>query len=243
MRFWFTLEISIKELMRQPMYMVTTMIFPSMFFWFFAVPNANSVEAAKVLTGSFAGFAVLAVMLFQLAVQTSFERGLAWSQYIRCLPLSGIEVLLGRVIASLLLSILAILLVIFTGVEFTVLSWSDVATSDLLITLVIAGLPFAAMGICIGYVTNGKSALPIANLIYLPLSFAGGLWLPPNALPVTIQNISNYLPTRLYRNCIESILFEHEIANRDIQGLLIYLLIFTALAVVLYRKQEHSFKI
>ena len=38
----------------------------------------------------------------------------------------------------------------------------------------------------------------MANLIYLPLSFASGLFVPLNQLPVFIQNLAPYLPSYHY---------------------------------------------
>ncbi len=57
-------------------------------------------------------------------------------------------------------------------------------------------IPFTMMGISIGYLAPPKAAVPIANLLHLPLTFAGGLWMRPRDLPEIVQVISPYVPTR-----------------------------------------------
>ncbi|MCF6320890.1 MAG: ABC transporter permease, partial [Rhizobiaceae bacterium] len=36
----------------------------------------------------------------------------------------------------------------------------------------------------------------VANLLYLPLAYLGGLWMPPEQLPAPIAEISQFTPTR-----------------------------------------------
>lgn len=49
-----------------------------------------------------------------------------------------------------------------------------------------------------GYWVHPKGALPLANLLYLPLSYLGGLWGPPESLPSGLERVSVFLPTRHY---------------------------------------------
>src|SRR5690606_26109523 len=78
--------LSLLEMLRHPTYVLTTLLFPSMFFWFFGVPNAKEPGAAQLLMGSFSGFAVLGVVLFQLTVGTAQDRASGWNSYLRTLP-------------------------------------------------------------------------------------------------------------------------------------------------------------
>ena len=210
------------EFLRQPAYCVTTLLFPSMFFWFFGVPNAKDQSSALLLTTSFALFGCLTVMLFQMAVQIAQEREISWSWYQRTLPVRPLDFLLGKVCASLVLSLLAILAVLVVAKLTTPINYSDVTVAKLVFFILLGSVPFAFLGITIGYVVRGNAAIPLANLVHLPLSFAGGLWVPPSALPVAIQNISEYLPTRVYGEIMWAIAFDKELAARNIHFLIIY---------------------
>ena len=50
------------------------------------------------------------------------------------------------------------------------------------------------MGCVLGYTAGPNSAPAIANLIYLPISLASGLWLPLSMLPDFMQRAAPLLP-------------------------------------------------
>jgi ABC-2 type transport system permease protein len=65
-----------------------------------------------------------------------------------------------------------------------------------MIALTIVGaLPFACMGMALALFLPFSSAPGIANMIYLPMSFCGGLWIPVMLLPHFLQKFALLLPT------------------------------------------------
>src|SRR6202011_3695363 len=70
-----------------------------------------------------------------------------------------------------------------------------IAWLELIAALVAGSIPFAALGLAIGSVAGPNSAPAIVNLVYLPLSFLSGLWIPVEALPPVVAHIAAYLPT------------------------------------------------
>ena len=69
-----------------------------------------------------------------------------------------------------------------------------VEMAKLLATLVAGALPFAAMGLALGYFAGPNSAPSVINLIYLPISFCSGLWVPYMFLPKLVRQIALALP-------------------------------------------------
>ena len=59
--------------------------------------------------------------------------------------------------------------------------------------LVVGALPFALLGIALGYWASPRGALPIANVLYLVLAFLGALWTTPRHLP---GSVGGNLPAR-----------------------------------------------
>lgn len=231
------------ELFRQPMYIVSTILFPSMFFWFFGIPNAKEPGAISILTASFAGFAVLSVVLFQFAVGISQEKDSSWYYYVRSLPYPQGLQLTSRVLSGFLFSALGIGGVIFTALYFSNLPYQEINWFDFLLKIYLGAIPFALMGICLGLAVNSRTVLPLANLVYLPLSFAGGLWMPPNILPLVVQKISIYLPTRMYGEILWASILSKELEQKQAVGLAIYAVVFSVLALYLFRKlQEQNFR-
>lgn len=62
--------------------------------------------------------------------------------------------------------------------------------------LTVAGaVPFACMGLLMALLVPLNSAPGVTNLVYLPMSFLGGLWMPVSGLPHVLQKTAPLLPT------------------------------------------------
>jgi energy-coupling factor transporter ATP-binding protein EcfA2 len=89
---------------------------------------------------------------------------------------------------------------------------------------------------------SGHHAAPaIANLIYLPLSFASGLFMPLAQLPGFVQALAPYLPSYHYAQLAWSALG----AGRESLGVSLlwlggYTALFLTLAVKAYRREERA---
>ena len=56
-------------------------------------------------------------------------------------------------------------------------------------------LPFCALGMFLGTMVRGQGAPGVLNLIYLPMSFLSGLWIPLPMLPNVLQQIAPMWPS------------------------------------------------
>ena len=68
------------------------------------------------------------------------------------------------------------------------------AAAKLVAILVLGSIPFSAMGLALGYFAKPNSAPAMVNLVYLPMSFCSGLWIPIFVLPQVLQNVAQVLP-------------------------------------------------
>ena len=94
------------------------------------------------------------------------------------------------------LAIIAILLALAMIAGGVSLGLAELAR---VVPLLLAGtLPFSAMGLALGTVCGPNSAPAVINLVYLPLAFAGGMWIPIQYLPAPVQAIAPFLPTYHY---------------------------------------------
>jgi ABC-2 type transport system permease protein len=95
--------------------------------------------------------------------------------------------------------------VVFSLIIVSILSALGIALGHVSITLrefaEIAGLaaagaiPFSCLGLAMAFLVPPNSAGGIANLIYLPMSFLSGLWVPIRFLPHLLQLIAPAFPT------------------------------------------------
>ena len=107
-----------------------------------------------------------------------------------------------------------------------------------MLVVLLGGIPFALGGIALAYLASPKAAVPLANVLYLLLAFAGGLWVTPDSLPPLVAGISPSLPTRQYGELVWSAVQGQSWPEEAVAGLLVYTLIFGVLAVWGYQRDQ-----
>ena len=203
---WLIFELaraeSIKSL-RVPVFVVSTLVFPSLLFILFGLPNAavtmpGGSKVGNLLIASFGAYGLLGVSIFSFGVAVAVERGQGWTKLLRTTPMPAWVYFLAKLIMVILFNILVLLVLfavgyLFAGIRMSVLEWLKLA-----LVLIVGALPFSSLGFSLGYWASPQSASPVANLLYLPLSFASGLFMPLSQLPKLVQNLAPYLPTYHY---------------------------------------------
>jgi ABC-2 type transport system permease protein len=226
------------ELVRMPTYVVPTFAFPILLFVFFGLPYAGNTEAARLVMSSYAAYGIIGVTLFQFGVGIAADRDTSWERYLRVLPVTFGTRLLARIVAALVFALAVAAAVIVTAALLTKADLNALLLARLVPTLLIGAIPFALLGITIGYWVNRRAAIPVANLIYLPLSLAGGLWMPPAFLPKAIAAVSPFLPTRHYGELVWAAANGTHVPIVSWIWLLAYTVIFGITAVLGYRRDE-----
>jgi len=195
-------KVELLTLLRTPGFLIPTMIFPSMFFLMFAAPNLLNTYAANFATGSFMAFAVFTVTFFQFGVGTANERENPWSSFVRTLPAHPIYRNGGKVLTAAALAMLAALVLVVVAHFTTPLDLPLASWPRIFLALAAGGVMMGMLGTALAYLVTPKAALPLANLIYLPLAFMGGMWMPPSMLPKAVQTFSPYLPSRQWMELV-----------------------------------------
>ena len=224
------------ELLRQPAFSVPTLAFPAIFFLFFAAPRDG--DDADVLLASYAAFAVLGVAFFQFGVGIAAERSSPWEGFVRVLPVTVRVRLAARVLSALVFAAASVTLLLATATATTSFALSPARWPAFAAALLLGAVPFALLGIALGYWTSPRAALPVANLVFLPLSFAGGLWGGAARLPDVLAAVSPFLPTRQWGEVVWWAVGEGSLAPWAPAGLAASTAVFAALAVWGYRRDE-----
>lgn len=227
----------IKELLRQPAYLVSTLSFPTIFYLIFALPESKDVASANMLLASFSCFAVFGVLFLQFGAGVAQERSKPWYFYLKTLPVKQRSLTGARFLSAYFFALLTVSILVAVAFVFTPADFSLKKLSIFYFALLSLGLTFCMMGLCLGYVANERSALPLGNLIYLPLTFAGGLWKPPELLPEAIHKISDHLPTRHYGEILWAISLDKDLPVKSFYYLGFYLVFFSALAWTLSKRE------
>lgn len=226
------------ELLRLPAYSIPTLVLPAMLYAFFALPYSNTPEIARIAVASYAAFAVIGVALFQFGVGIANDRISPWESYLRTLPIPASARLLARLLSALLFGIATASIVLVLGVIAGHVSMGVASWVRLVLALLMGGIVFAVIGIALGYWTSPKAAVPITNLVYLPLAFIGGLWIPPQFLPKVVAGVSPFTPTRQYGELVWASASGVAWPRDALVILAVYAIVFFIIALWGYRRDE-----
>ena len=191
------LALVLRVLLRQPGFWVPTVLFPAMLYSFFGAGLAGQGPAAAYAMASFAVYAVLGVGFYQFGVTVAQDRADPFIRWQRLLPGSAFAPWAARVLAAIGFSALALLLVLALGKVLGGVVLADAsAWARLVVVTLLAALPATLMGMALGALVSARAAVPLANLVFLPLAYLGGLWMPPHLLPDAVAAFSVWTPTR-----------------------------------------------
>lgn len=187
------------KLWRMPAYAIPSILFPVMFYALFGLTfggnrPAGSTTVATYLLATYGAFGVIGVALFGFGVGVAVERGQGWMTLKRATPMPPLAYFFGKLAMATLFASIIVMLLSLLAVRFGGVSLSGSTWARLIVTLILGAIPFGAMGLAIGYLVGPNAAPAIVNVIYLPISFASGLWIPMEVLPPFIRSIAPFLP-------------------------------------------------
>jgi ABC-2 type transport system permease protein len=224
-----------RNLRRYPAYVVPTLTFPSLLMLLYGFTTLTAPRQALMV--SFAGFAVLAVSFFQFGVGIALERTSQWHLYMRTLPASSSLRLGARLVSALAVGAAAAGVVIVVALACGAPPLPPLEWFRLAVVLFAGSIPFALLGIGLGYSLPARGALPVANILYLVLSYLGGLWGTVHLL-YGLDNVAGVLPTTAWGNLLRSVALGTPWQLRPWVILGIYTVLFGAFALVAYRHDE-----
>ena len=109
----------------------------------------------------------------------------------------------------------------------------------LLAVLVPGAVPFCALGCTLGFAVGPNAAPAVANLIFMPMAFASGLWIPIEILPSFVHTIAPFLPAyHLARVALGVVGAESGSPWPHVAALAGFTVLFVCTAAVAYRRDE-----
>jgi ABC-2 type transport system permease protein len=197
--YWNEAKYEFLKNLRLRVYTLSVLSFPVMFYVLFGlVLNGKEVIAGMgvptYLMATYGTFGVMGASLFGTAAGLASDRGLGWLQVKRASPMPPFAYFVAKIVQSMIFSAIVICMLLILGISFGGVRLPLADMLRLIGVLVVGSLPFSAMGLAIGYFAGPNSAPPVINLIYLPLSFCSGLWVPYMFLPKVVRQIALALP-------------------------------------------------
>ena len=184
--------------LRMPQYSLPTILFPIVFYIFFGVVfgqrNTGGITMAEYLIATYGAFGVIGAALFGFGVSVAIERGQGWLEVKRTTPMPIAAYFVAKLAMAMIFSAIIVLLLMTVAATLGGVTLDLVKSIQLLGVLVAGSVTFCAFGLALGFIAGPNSAAPIVNLIYLPMAFLSGLWVPIMFLPKPVQSLAYWLP-------------------------------------------------
>jgi ABC-2 type transport system permease protein len=186
------------KVLRLPAYSLPTLAFPTLFYVMFSLAfgarQSAGVPMSAYMLATYGAFGVIGAALFGFGVGVAVERGQGWLLLKRASPMPAGAYFAAKVAMALLFATLIVLSLFalgagLNGVRLAAGTWLALGA-----ILVAGALPFCAMGLAFGTWCGPNSAPAVVNLVYLPMAFGSGLWMPVQILPGFLQDLAPALP-------------------------------------------------
>ena len=183
------------RMLREPAFGIPVIAFPALFYLLFGVAlNKGSGGAAIYLLATYSVFGVIGAAMFGFGVTIAMDREKGYLRLKRALPAPPGAVLLAKMVMAMLF---AVMIQLILGTLASTLGDVSLAPSQwmlLFVVNVLGVLPFAAIGLFVGTLVSGSAAPALLNVLYLPMAFLSGLWLPLSMLPAIFGKIAPVWP-------------------------------------------------
>jgi ABC-2 type transport system permease protein len=171
--------------------------FPLVLYFLIAGPQTNThdlagsgISAPLYYMAGLASFGTMASMISSGA-RIAAERQAGWTRQLRITPLSPREYFRAKVVSSYATAITSLVLLYLAGaslgVSLTASQWLSM-TGLILVALV----PFAALGVTLGHLMNVDSIGPLTGGLLGVLAFLSGTWFP--LTHGFLHDVGQYLP-------------------------------------------------
>lgn len=187
-------QYELTRLLRTRAFSLSVMGIPVMLYVLFGLSNRGT-GAARYLIAGYACMGVVSSCLFGIGIGLALDRAQGWLDLKRASPMPAFAFLGAKVASCAAFGLIIAMMLMMIGNAFGGVSLSLSQAFALAAVVVAGAVPFAAMGFFVALLVPPSAGPAVINLIYLPLCFASGFWMPLQMLPRWLQAIAPMLPT------------------------------------------------
>jgi ABC-2 type transport system permease protein len=233
----FTL-LEIRRILRVPQFLLVGVGVPVVMFLILSNVygrGENGARAVSYLMASMAAFGAITAAI-NTGARISTERSTGWNRLLRLTPLRPLWYVLSKLIVAMVTALPVIVGVYVLGrvVEGVDLSGSQWLRSAL--SLWLGVIPFALLGVIVGYLAKPASVQVVSSALFLGLSMFGGLWFPVEMLPTFLTTVARVTPSYWLGDVARSPLLDGHVSTQAVLTLAAWTAVGAVVAGRAYRR-------
>lgn len=190
-----------RRLIRSWKFLLITVGFPVSFYMLFLGNRRASEAVAGTVTWrvylmvAMCSFGCLVAGLTAGGGRLAAERASGWARQLRVTPIPPWSFVVVKTTTSMLvmapvLGLVELVAAEFGGVHLPVGRWLELA-----VLMWLAGIPFAELGVLIGFVAGVETTFPVITALMFVLGYFGGLFNPVRSMPHALRIVARLLPS------------------------------------------------
>ena len=163
------------------------------------------------------------------------ERSIGWNRQLRLTGLSPNGYVATKLLLSIVMALPPIVITYLVGalglgVRLPALTWLEIGALSWM-----GALPFAAIGLVVGYLAKPDSVQQLSGLLYLLLALFGGIWIPVETMPSLMHKIAEWTPTYWVGQVARGPLFHTPFDLRALEMILLWTVVLGAIGLRRFR--------
>jgi ABC-2 type transport system permease protein len=194
-------RFEVGRLLRSWKFLAITIGFPVIFYMLFLGDHTagkvvdSTVPWRTYLMVSMCSFGALVAALNAAGTRLSMERASGWARQLRVTPIPAWSYVGTKIVASMLVVLPVIVLVEAVGAGFGDVRLTATTWVGLTILLWVTSLPFAVLGVFIGFLVTTEAAFPVVTGLMFVIGYFGGLFTPIDEMPGALQFVAHLMPS------------------------------------------------
>ena len=232
--------MSTRTVYRNVRFLVLTVALPLLLFLLYVnlykgEDTGNGISVVAYLMVSMASFGCIGAAI-NTGARIAVERQTGWNRQLRLTALPARGYLVAKAVVSMLVTLPALVLVFIAGATVGGVSLSAAGWLTTGLAVWLGLIPFAVIGLVIGFAGTVDTVQPISMITYLGLSILGGLWFPVEQFPAFLQDVAKVTPSYWLADLGRSVLVGDGIPTTAVLVLAAWTVVLALVGIMAYRR-------
>lgn len=231
------LRLEVLRMLRNWRYLMQSFAAPLFLYALFSHQLAGASGSATLMV-SMAVYGTIGAAFAVGGPRLAAERASGWTRQLRVTPLPASAYLVAKGLAALVLALPAVVVIEAYGRFVNHVALPPLTWLVLPLLLLLGSVPIAILGVLLGYLLDTDTAYVGTSLVYFALALLGGLWFPLETAPHLVRVIGPTLPSYQLADLTQRVVGGNPPRVSTMLDLAAYAIVFGALTIRLYRRDE-----